>query len=71
MGHSDDSYAVWLYHAPQMHAYVISHGQHVLEDIVRGLAAGACAFFYAATPASSLGTRPPHSLRCHQVQLMY
>ena len=46
-----------LYHTPRMHAYVVSHEQHVPEDIVGELAAGARAFFYTATPASSLGAR--------------
>ena len=47
-----------LYHAPRMHTYVVSHGQDATEDVVEKLTAGARAFFYyAATPASSLGAR--------------
>ena len=46
-----------LYHTLRMHVYVVSHGQHAIEDIVQELAAGARAFFYAATPALLLHGR--------------
>ena len=38
-----------------MHAYVVSHGRYMPVDVLGKLAEGARAFFYAATPASTLG----------------
>ena len=44
-----------LYHAPRLHAYVVLHGRHEADNVVKELAAGTRAFFYTATPASVLG----------------
>ena len=41
----------------RMHAYIISHARDTPHDVLEDLAKGVRAFFYAATPASTLGTR--------------
>ena len=38
-----------------MHAYIVSHAQDTPHDVLKDLAKGVCAFFYAATLASTLG----------------
>ena len=59
-----------LWRARRMHAYIASHGQHTPVDVLEELAKGVRAFFYAATPASTLGCGPPRFPRYRRVWLM-